>query len=685
MPQIINTNLASINAQRQLDITQRDSDRALERLSSGLRINGASDDAAGLAISNRITAQVRGTAVASRNAGDGVSLAQTAEGALNSMRDGLQRIRELALQSANGSNTDLERQSLQEEVDQLKAEIASISEKTSFNGRTLLDGSFNDVTFQTGANVGETITVSVGKVTEDTLGTSVTNGISSNQNLATGTTANQSITAGDLTINGVAIAAPTGSDDNASDELNASSAIAKAAAINDVSDQTGVIATVNTNTAEGTTLAAAGAVAAENLTLNGQTISIGMAGIDLKADLDGVASAINNFKDATGVEATVVETETGFRVDLSAEDGRNISLSSATSNTSAFGLAAAAATVETTYIGDFTLVSEDGSDIVIGTDTGNIDNYGFEAGTYSGSNSGVVGDNVTDNVLTAGDLTLNGVTIGASYTSDDTASTVDKAQSAISKAAAINRVSDETGVTAVVNANTAYVDVAANATAFTLTVNGEALTGGGNNDASLDFQAFIDAVNNTSGETGVRAEAVDANTVALVADDGRNIALTGAANGISAFGDTTLTDTNFGSLSLISGGDIEVSTLTGNNEYAGIAVGTYGSGEQGTLLKDLDISTVDGANAAVIAIDNAINQVSQVQAQLGAVQNRFEATISNLAVQSENLQAANSRITDADFASETAELSRTQVLQQAGISVLAQANARPQQALSLLQ
>ncbi len=235
MPQIINTNLASISAQRNLNNSQKAGDRALQRLSSGLRINGAKDDAAGLAISNRLTAQIRGTTVAGRNAGDGISLAQTAEGALNSMRDSLQRIRELALQSANGSNTDLERSSLQEEVEQLKSEIASISEKTSFNGQKLLDGSFEGKTFQTGANVGDTINVSIAKVTEETLGTALSNGISTSSTSG-------AMAAGDLTINGVAVGAATASSDGASTNQAARSAIAVAAAINEVSDQTGVMA-----------------------------------------------------------------------------------------------------------------------------------------------------------------------------------------------------------------------------------------------------------------------------------------------------------------------------------------------------------------------------------------------------------------------------------------------------------
>ena len=143
MPQIINTNIASINAQRNLDKSQSANQTALQRLSSGLRINSAKDDAAGLAISTRFTSQIKGLNVATRNAGDGIALAQTAEGALGSINDSLQRIRELAVQSANATNSDVDRDALQAEVNQLVAEISRTAEETDFNGRKLLDGSFS--------------------------------------------------------------------------------------------------------------------------------------------------------------------------------------------------------------------------------------------------------------------------------------------------------------------------------------------------------------------------------------------------------------------------------------------------------------------------------------------------------------------------------------------------------------
>ena len=160
MPQVINTNIASLNAQRNLNTSQGMLNTSLQRLSSGLRINSAKDDAAGLAISERFTAQIRGLNQAARNANDGISLAQTGEGALAEVTNNLQRIRELAVQSANATNSASDRAALQQEVDQLVAEIDRVATQTNFTGVNLLDGSFSSQVFQVGANVGETIEVS---------------------------------------------------------------------------------------------------------------------------------------------------------------------------------------------------------------------------------------------------------------------------------------------------------------------------------------------------------------------------------------------------------------------------------------------------------------------------------------------------------------------------------------------
>ena len=238
MPQVINTNISSLNAQRNLNMSQNALAVSLQRLSSGLRINSAKDDAAGLAISQRFTAQINGLNQAARNASDGISLAQTAEGALGEITNNLQRIRELAVQSRNATNSSTDRAALQTEAAQLRDEIQRVAASTSFNGVKLLDGSFTNATFQVGANVGETITVS-GLVNAQvaTLGTS-------NVAQVTGAaaTAFTAITAGDLTINGTSVGG-IAADTNA-----ANRAASIAAAVNSISATTNVYATVLNST-----------------------------------------------------------------------------------------------------------------------------------------------------------------------------------------------------------------------------------------------------------------------------------------------------------------------------------------------------------------------------------------------------------------------------------------------------
>jgi flagellin len=230
----INTNVMSLNAQRNLQSSQSALATSIQRLSSGLRINSAKDDAAGLAIASRFSSQISGLDQAQRNANDGISLAQTADGALSSIAGSLQRIRELAVQSRNATNSDTDRAALNTEAQALKAEIDRVSSTTSFNGVKLLDGSFTNAAFQVGANVGETITVgSIGNASSATLG-------SYSLAQVTGAAASTfgAITAGDLTINGVSVGA-IGADTN-----SANRASSLAAAINSYSSQTGVSATI---------------------------------------------------------------------------------------------------------------------------------------------------------------------------------------------------------------------------------------------------------------------------------------------------------------------------------------------------------------------------------------------------------------------------------------------------------
>jgi len=695
MPQIINTNINSLTAQRNLNNAQSDNSQALNRLSSGLRINSSKDDAAGLAISTRFESQISGLNVATRNAGDGVSLAQTAEGGLDSITTNLSRLRELAVQSANATNTDVDREALNAEATQIIDEIGRISDQTNFNGVKLLNGGFEDQTFQVGANVGETIDVSIAEVTTSTLGVADTAGLSGNvsgtliaANAAAG--ADLALVAGDLAINGIAVGASDSTSDTSSNALKGSSAISKAAAINEVSDQTGVTATVNENTVEGTNMTTTTAGANDYaVTLNGVAFAINVADSatadGARVELNKVADQLNTKTDATGVTATVVGTTDGYRIDLAAADGRNIDIAVGTAgDAAAVGLATGGVGAEAaTYLGNVTLVSEDGSDINLSTTTGDIDNAGFEEGSFSGVTAGVVGDASDDTAraaLVSGDLTINGVNVGVTSAADDTASTASESASSISLAAAINGISDQTGVTAEANVNTTYSgDVTAGAVANDVTINGVSISVAEGANVGEQLANVIDGVNAVSGQTGVRAEVLDGNQLKLVADDGRNIVVAGTTT------NTGLTaDTFIGGVTLTSAGEFTVGTQTGGNEKAGLRVGSYGGSESGTLLKDVDISTVEGANAAIKAVDNALTQVNTERANLGAIQNRFDNTISSNQINSENLSAANSRIKDADFAAETAALSRSSVLQQAGISILAQANAQPQQVLSLL-
>lgn len=685
MPQIINTNIASINAQRNLDKSQSENLTALQRLSSGLRINSARDDAAGLAISTRFSAQVQGLAVAIRNAGDAVSLAQVAEGALGSMTDNLLRIRDLALQASNATNSLQDRVALNEEVQQLKAEIARVAEQTSFNGTKLLDGTFSDVTFQIGANEGEDVSFGIEGTNIAQLGVSPQDGISSSPGSTAAVPPVAELAAGDLVINGIAIGASSGIEDAFSSFNNAMSAIAKAAAINEKVDQTGVTATVQGTFVDGNTYASADV--SGNIVINGITIDVETrANLSETVNLTAIAETINNVTGQTGVTAIFSGNPTEG-IQLRAEDGRNIVLEDGTAATNAVGLADGAAAPGVTYTGSYTLISDDGSPISIDTTTGDIVNAGLAIGEFSGSNSGVVSNPSPSAPMASGDIVINGVPVGPTLTTFDTASTVNPDQSAISKAEAINRVSEQTGVIAIANANV---------------VNGGAITTGANvgsfdindvtinisigaSDTATDIQnAVITAVNNKAGQSGVRAEAFGS-TWRFVADDGRNIDLANYAGITAANLGLPAAGTTQGSITLESAGRITLETLTGNIANSGFEVGEYGSGEDGILVKDIDITTVAGALDALDAVDNALNTINLQRANLGAIQNRFESTIQNQQIAAENLEASNSRIRDADFAAETAELSRTQVLQQAGLSILTQANAQPQNVLQLLQ
>lgn len=709
MAMVINSNIMSLNAQNQLTKSQNDLNTSMERLTSGKRINSAADDAAGLSIANRMTSQVRGLDQAVRNANDGVSLLQTAEGALDESTNILQRMRELSIQSANGTYDSGNRSTLNAEVAQLKEELTRIAETTSFNGQKILDGSLGEVSLQVGAEANQTISFSIGALDSENLGVSDSAGVGSiskssdetTSTAAAGSSTLKALGTGDLVINGVAIDAAKGSNDTASSIAKSASAISTAAAINEKSDETGVTAVVGETTVGGSAMTdGGGAALTGTVTINGVEINVQTTANDNAATRAAITDAINAESDRTGVTAVNTGDDAGG-ITLVAEDGRNIELKMDTVTAALTGIGGSATDGNTTITtGTVTLVSESGADIEISSGaTGSAADAGFQEGTYSGAASQLSSAlNDSTAAMVAGDVTINGVSIGASSATDDTASSTEKAASAIAKAAAINEVSEQTGVTAVVNENivtntTAQVGTSGETVAATINgvdIAGFTTTG----DTSVDRQAFVNAVNAISAQTGVTAidtgedGTADGGGIQLVAEDGRNIDVQGVTGTMSAALGVAGTDTYIGEYTLTSDSAITVGLGTGDSAdiaNTGLEVGTYGGGENGSSIANIDISTVAGAQKAINAIDNALDKINETRGDMGAVQNRLDFTMNNLSNISENVSAARSRIEDADFAQESANLSRAQVLQQAGTSMLAQANAQPQQVLSLLQ
>ena len=489
MSLILNTNIASLNAQNNLSGSQAQLSQSLQRLSSGLRINSAADDAAGLAISQQFTTQINGTNQAVSNANDAVSEAQTTAGALNTIVNNLQSIRTLAVESANGSNSASDRQALDNQVQQQIAEITQIAQQTTFNGLNVLNGSSGNTTYQVGANVGNTITI----------------------NLATGVGANQ------------------------------------------IGETATAVGTALGTSANG--IATTGATGA-------LTVQVG------------------------STQAVSVGASSNYATAVAWQDGTSAYAKAAAFN--AAGASGLTATANNT-------VTDAGFTAVGGTATG----------TYGLSINGVA---VFGNVTVGGGITTSAV------------------------AAQINQVSTQDG--------------------------------------------------------GVTA-AVVGGTLTLTAADGSNITLAqtlagGATGGLAitaAPGGTTYR----GAVSLTAGAQIAVAGSSAADLLAVGLTATTTSLSANSTLSQQNVQTVAGANKTIESVDSALATVSAFQSQLGAIQNRFTAAVGNLQSTAQNLTQSRSTIQDADFAAETANLTQAQVLEQAGISVLAQANQQPQLILKLLQ
>ena len=704
---VINTNVKSLAAGGSLSAVEKSLSTSMERLSTGLRINSAKDDAAGLAISSRMTSQLRGYAVALRNANDGLSMAQTAEGALGQITNMLQRMRELAVQASNGAMSGDDRNNLQWEVDQLKAEINNIALKTNHNNIKLLDGSATAVRLQTGTNASDSLTVGFQSVQTKDIGQGALPALSSTAVTST------ALASGDLLINGVEVGASLAVDDSKSSASADASAIAKAAAINRVSEFSGVIATVQETVSYGQAMTLQAAGTSGTVSINGVTTSTIYTTKDTEDSRNAVITAINAISTQTGVVAINTHDDAQGVV-LVAKDGRNI-IVGALSNT--LTAASTGITASTTTVGDFTLTSKDGSAIAIGSKIGGtIANAGLSVGTFNqniaqisskqravaaaATPAATATSSTTPGLLNGNTLIINDVQIDAAIAGDDnasdtTAESSTKASSAIAIAAAINKKTAITGVKAKAEPNVLYGGgFSASNGVGSFRINGETFTLGGGTSNREQLVAIINA---KAGVTGVVAS-LYSDGLKLEAADGRNISLgvnNGTAANIGLNGVTVGTDTSnstvvthFARVTMSSDKAFSVksgSESNANFDALGFRRGTFGGSNSGVKVAELDISSQSGANVAITALDAAIDGVISIQARAGAVQNRLEAVVSNLTESTQNLSASRSRILDADYATETTNLARAQIISQAATAMLAQANQSAQTVLALLK
>ena len=718
---VINTNVKALAAQASMSNVNKSMETAMERLSTGIRINSAKDDAAGLAIALRMTADIRGTAVAIRNANDAISLSQTAEGGLGQINDILQRMRELAVQSSNATAAPDNRQASQLEISQLKQEIDTIANRTNFNGIKLLDGSAAKLNIQTGVNAGDMMTMNISAARTQDIGIGGRASLTATGHSGIATSLAKQINAGDLIINGVTVGASNADADLLSFSDKSSSAIAKVTAINAVSSQSGVTATVGKTTVSG--FAQNAATGAGTFTINGViTGSVAVTG-DAGVSRTNVVNAINLISAQTGVRA--VDTgDLNKGVQLVADDGRNISVSLQQSSGSFInattGIAATTNAAVTT--GSYQLTSVSGAPITLtSSSSGTIANAGVAAGTFQANVSTVTSvartaisvapSNANAGVLNAGTMRINGIAIDAAVSASDTASDVTatgstKAASAIAIAAAINAKSSLTGVTAKAEPTTIV------GTAFTGTTTVKTLFL--NNvtvvlaATDITVNAIAAKINAATGQTGVVASD-NGRGMTLTAADGRNISVgfqyasttdSGSVNiGInstSAASSTTSASVVTAALAMTTYGNVTLNsdvafTLEGgsdgntNFEKLGFQTGTIGGANNGIKIAAIDVGTQTGAQLAITALDAAMKAVSMNQAQLGAYQNRLESAISNLTEGSTNMNASRSRVLDTDYAKESTNLAKAQIITQAATAMLAQANQSAQSVLALLK
>ena len=577
MPLVINTNVSALNSQRQMMASGRELDQAMERLSSGKRINTAADDAAGLSISNRMTSQIRGLGQAIRNANDGVSMIQTAEGALDESTNILQRMRELAIQSVNGIYSDADRSTLDAEVQQLKAELDRIADSTSFNGQVLLDGSLDNVALQVGSEAGDTIVLNIsamdtdglgGQSNGDVIGTEVANGIAD----LTAITAAAAATTLSINQQSVGDLSGAGSVEDALATINANVSGVDTSAFVELT----------------TTAAGNGIVRGANEVIITLTMQDGSTNVLEVRDTGSLEEFVDRVNALGGPSLEASIDDDGFLV-LQSDSAASIGITETGAGTALSATGIATGTTQNFQLSfDITDPDVDNVDLTIGA-TLNDGDLGLNNRNASDI-TGIAITTATALGLAEGDIQINGVDLGQ-------------------------------------------------------------ITGGASVD--LNGAALEAAINLLSPEHGVVATydvAADTLTLNSISGDEIQIIQTPAV----ALADTGLVNTN--------------TSIT-----------------QGDSVSNIEISTIAGAQSSLDTIDVALEQINAIRADLGAINNRLDFTMSNLANVVENTEASRSRIMDADFAAETSALSRAQILQQASQAMLAQANASPQQVLQLLQ
>jgi flagellin len=567
----VNTNITSLGVQKNLTRASDALGTSMSRLSSGLKINSAKDDAAGLQIANRLTSQIKGLTVAVKNANDGISIAQTAEGAMQESTSILQRMRELSLQSANGSNSDDDRTSLQQEFTALSGELTRIANTTTFGGRNILDGSFQNVGFQIGASANETISFGMSDISA--------NGLKGSYSEAT--------------VDGAAMGGLT------------------ATAL-------GTKLTSGTASVAGTSAPALLAGSGGGLgTGNGGTFTIGAETVTVTDTDEGTAIAAKM--------ETALRAATGDTTATAAWD-----------DTNGFTMSAKAPiTMGGALLGDL----------------------GLSAGT-----SPVVGaaSTGTDTLAKAGSISVNGSSVSWADGAD-----IDSVLTSIAGADGVDKAEIKDGRISITSKDGEDVKL-------TNTSSGSL--------AQLGLTAGTSEAK-TSADTSITLNGVEVKFAAGSTAQNIVSSINSASTGVTA----SLTDD--GKLSLFSDKDITVADGSAGTGLAALGL-TGKTGATATTMEttvsNLSILSAGDSQKAIQALDAAIAQVDSQRAQLGAVQNRFDTTVANLNSISENSTAARSRVQDADFASETAELTKQQTLQQASTAILSQANQLPSSVLKLL-